>query len=385
MTITKLIMVLLIYFSLIGLTQSALLIVGSHGANYAAIQEAVDAASSGDVIEVQEGTYSENIVLNKALILRGIGHPIIDSKGNHSIITLSSNGIVVEGFIIINANDSGIKTNYNDNILIKDNIIRDNKGGIEVKNSDNASVIGNTIINNTNIGIYVQSSMLSLIDNNSIYNTVAGITLKSSNKNFIKNNIINNTQYGISLGYLTLSEAGRGGFSDANLLEGNLIENSKYGIHLDYSKGNNISSNKLTRNNYAIYAVSSENNTIRNNKYANNIQNESIDSRSRDDNTLNPYAFLLVFGVAFILANFILGIVAGIISGLIIKKMLKYSSIGLIGDAIIGIIGSILGFYGSLFYISFDPVIAGIVAAITTFILVLLAEILRRSGKSKAT
>ena len=36
------------------------------------IQKAIDAASPGDIIEIQSGTYNESINITKSLILRGI-------------------------------------------------------------------------------------------------------------------------------------------------------------------------------------------------------------------------------------------------------------------------------------------------------------------------
>jgi nitrous oxidase accessory protein NosD len=96
MTSTKLIIILLLYLSLTGLTQSALLTVGKEGANYTIIQEAIDAANPGDTIEVHGGIYIEHVNADKALVLRGIGYPVIDSNGNGSAVKLNENGIVLE-------------------------------------------------------------------------------------------------------------------------------------------------------------------------------------------------------------------------------------------------------------------------------------------------
>jgi nitrous oxidase accessory protein len=153
MNSSKLIMALLFYLSLTGLTQSTLLTVGKEGANYTIIQDAIEAANPGDVIEVRGGTYLEHVIVDKVLVLRGIGNPVIDSNGNGSAVVPTRNGIVLEGFALINANRAGIEINHNDNITIRNNIIRNNLDGISIDKSFNSSIIGNTISNNTNIGL----------------------------------------------------------------------------------------------------------------------------------------------------------------------------------------------------------------------------------------
>ncbi|MCJ7445701.1 MAG: hypothetical protein MUO26_14470, partial [Methanotrichaceae archaeon] len=163
----------------------------------------------------------------------------------------------------------------------------------------------------------------------------------------------------------------------------NQIEGNEYGIYLKYSEGNDISANRLINNNHGIYSKYSLNNTMRSNDYVNNIINESYDSQSRSDIWRpDPMAVFLVFGFVFILANIIFGIVLGIVSGLIIKKTLKYSSLSLISKAILGIIGSIMGFYGFMIFFSSNLIISFIAAAASSFILILLVEILRHTGRA---
>jgi len=67
------------------------------------IQDAVDAASAGDLIEVDSGYYCENINITVPMILRGRGSPVVDAGRKGSAITLSASGIAVEGFTAINS------------------------------------------------------------------------------------------------------------------------------------------------------------------------------------------------------------------------------------------------------------------------------------------
>ena len=64
----------------------------SGGAMYTSIQAAINDSSPGDEIHVDSGTYYENVVVNKQLILQGIdtgaGIPVVDAMGNGSAITI---------------------------------------------------------------------------------------------------------------------------------------------------------------------------------------------------------------------------------------------------------------------------------------------------------
>jgi pectin methylesterase-like acyl-CoA thioesterase len=71
------------------------------------IQAAIDRASPGDLIEVRNGTYFENIRVNKPLVLRGLdsgkGYPIIDGSGNGNTIEISARGVTIEDLIAVNS------------------------------------------------------------------------------------------------------------------------------------------------------------------------------------------------------------------------------------------------------------------------------------------
>ena len=120
--------------------QAAILTVGSNGSgNYTSIQNAIDAAASGDIIEVLSGTYQEHIFVNKKVQLlgkdTGAGLPLVDANGTGSAITIYADGAVLEGFNVTNSGHCGC-----------------GNAGIRIM-SDNNTVFGNVAYKD-NYGIY---------------------------------------------------------------------------------------------------------------------------------------------------------------------------------------------------------------------------------------
>jgi parallel beta-helix repeat protein len=234
----------------------------SGGADFTKIQDAINNATAGDTILVYSGTYYENVVVNKKLILRGIdngdGQPVVNAQSVASpairLSTLSGGGNTLEGFTVKNTTASIWWAN----------------AGIEVDSNNN--IIRNNNALNNSIGIYLAySSNNTLINNNATNGVILryfagfGIQLTSSSNNRLIGNNASNNGNGINLMI----------YSSNNTLSGNTINsNLLYGIILQYYSNNSIlSGNNVSNNNIrGAYIISSRNNTIYNN-YFNNALN----------------------------------------------------------------------------------------------------------------
>ena len=174
------------------------------GADYARIQDAVDAANDGDTVFVYSGTYYENLIVNKSIILRGEDRDatVIDGGGRGYVIYVLADSVNISTFSIRNAGSykyewAGIDI-YSDRNNISDNNISNNDHyGIYLKNSCSNVISGNNISNNGLCGIYFSSASNNTIIGNAIGpNNTCGMRawLHSNCNTFIGNNISNNDQ-----------------------------------------------------------------------------------------------------------------------------------------------------------------------------------------------
>ncbi len=169
----------------------------------------MDNSTSGDVITVKPGTYTENIKVTKDnLTIRSeSGNPedtIIKARSpSANVLLLRADNITINGFQIIGATESGYS-------------------GICLSSCNNCTIDINNLLDNS-YGIYVLSSKENTISNNTATNNGEyGIVLGSSTNNTLSGNTASNNSRGIHIGN-----------SDGNTLSGNTVrDNSVYGLYI---------------------------------------------------------------------------------------------------------------------------------------------------------
>lgn len=117
-----------------------------HGGCYKTIGAAVTAASAGDVIQVHEGTYNEEVTITKTLSLMAApwAHPVIDATNLPNGIwvngmSMAPNpgvaGVVISGFKVRHANYEGILLTNVTDVTIEDNEVTENDQSLDSTNS----------------------------------------------------------------------------------------------------------------------------------------------------------------------------------------------------------------------------------------------------------
>ena len=298
--------------------------------DYAKIQWAVDNASVGDTIIVRDGTYTENVDVNKRLTIQsenGSANCIVqaaDSKDHVFEVTVdyvNISGFTVKGAIHpLIPYRAGIKLGkaftYIGHCNISNNYILNNDNGIRLLYSSNNVISDNAILDNLGPGIYLVSKNEYYYSNNNTinYNIVAenqggGILLGSQAKNnTVYNNVVSdNSEVGISvLGGFNIINKNQVSGNDGNgvsvvslgyripeeffyawnntIINNVISNNSENGLYLDTVKHTNISCNLITVNQgHGIELFSrtpaffhfmvAEENIIKNNFISNNLKN----------------------------------------------------------------------------------------------------------------
>ncbi|MCD4846069.1 MAG: right-handed parallel beta-helix repeat-containing protein [Methanosarcinales archaeon] len=224
------------------------------------IQAAIDNAIKGEHVFVYNGTYTENVNINKQITLEGEGPDKVSvtAKSIYHVFTVNSDRVNISGFNIIGkkkdsdkfypGNDGIVVLNDHgsdiDHCIISNNNISYNWNGIQLWTSGNNTLMNNSVSNNWN-GVFLRSSSNNMLNNNSVSNNWNGVFLESSSNNMLMNN-----------DFLC-----------------NWI-----GLHLGTSGNNTLINNNVSNNTNGVYLRLSSNNIIYNN-YFNNIMNNVIGHR----------------------------------------------------------------------------------------------------------
>lgn len=144
------------------------------GSAFATVQDAVNAASAGDIIIVAAGTYVGDINLNKSVSLLGAGPDVSILSGaiggSGATIQISADNVVVDGFTITREGNNLADWNLALNTAgiaiqgtfaaaeIRNNHITGNRTGVDLNNTGtSAHFIHNNVIDNNRTGMILRN------------------------------------------------------------------------------------------------------------------------------------------------------------------------------------------------------------------------------------
>ena len=319
-------------------------------ANFTIIQDAVNVSIDGDTILVYNGTYVENVIVDKSLNLTGVSRPVVDGNLTNDTIVLSSSGNIVQGFNITGAGydishpwrtPAGIRIGYthwwysgglwhHTDSASTDNIIRDNDfynnrygiylvKGFLTGGSNHNLIAENNFYSNR---IKIEGASYNNITRNN-FSAESGVTFisiegkdyRSASYNEVDSNtfvrnysttsaFIDIESYASNNNISRNSLLGCGGIkvsSDGNIIVNNTIIGADYlppdndfGIHIGHSDDCVITNNTVEYKNRGIYIetyspyTSSGNITMRNNRLGNNTYNFFISPGEPNEWTGSP-------------------------------------------------------------------------------------------------
>jgi parallel beta-helix repeat protein len=249
---------------------------GSDGA-FTKIQDAINVANNGDTVFVYNGTYYENVVVNKTINLIGETRDstIIDGSGYGVHITVDF--VSISGFSIT---DSGIgilvNSNYN---IISDNNISDNINyGIHIELSTGNHISNNILSTNTRYSMFLEKSYDNVVENNVVDDGIViyGYYLEHWNTHSINtSNIVKGKPvyyWKNQTGGIVPANAGQVILANCTNVKvvNQKLTNGSVGIELGFSSENNVTANTALNIYDGIRLYYSHNNTITGNNFSNN-------------------------------------------------------------------------------------------------------------------
>ncbi|MFV0562976.1 nitrous oxide reductase family maturation protein NosD [Malaciobacter mytili] len=258
------------------------------------LQEAINKASEGSIIQLQKGEYYGNIVINKPLTIDGLDKSAkIVGDGKGTVITINSSNVTLKNLTIKGSGsshekiDSAILAQNVNNIKIKNNHIEDSLFGINFQKVNRSLIIDNFITSkNYDLGLRGDAIRLwyshdNQLLSNKIYKSRDFVIWYSSG-NVIEQNHGSYNRYSLHFMY-----AGR------NLVQNNLFEHSSVGIFFMYSSGTTAINNTI-KNSTGAFGVGigmkdSSNFTLIDNKIIYNARGIYIDQSPFQPNTTNIY------------------------------------------------------------------------------------------------
>lgn len=212
-----------------------------------ALQPVIDRAAAGDVIELQRGLYTANLLIAKPLTLRGIGKPTISGGLQGDTIRVTATDVTIEGLIVRDSGDSLKDQNAGIYIrpgahraVIRHNDLAYNLFGLWIEKADDVRVEHNLITGKREYGSSQRGNGVQL------YNT-QGARIIGNHISFVRDAL-----------YVDVSH-------DA-IFRGNRLHHSRYGTHYMNSYRNLWEDNDTYANRGGLALMEVRDQVVRNNR-----------------------------------------------------------------------------------------------------------------------
>lgn len=216
------------------------------------IKDAIAIAEDGDEIIIKSGIYKEHgvILINKSVLIRGVGNPIIDGENKETVFSIKADNFTIEGLTIINVGRSYTK----------------DFAAILVSRSNNFSIKNNTL-EKVFFGILIEKSHYGTIENNNVSSDAKdqassgnGIHLWHCSNMKVSNNTLQGLRDGIYFEFVKKS----------TVSDNRSFENLRYGLHFMFSNENEYFDNVFKKNGAGVAIMFSKFVKMYRNKFVEN-------------------------------------------------------------------------------------------------------------------
>ena len=262
--------------------------------DYSSIQQAIDGANPGDIIQVTSGTYFENLKIEKPLKLIGEGpdKTVISKTG--TVVSVNASDVEIRGFGVQDGT-YGIFLWYSKDVLLRNNNMSNNKWNFGIWGSSISDFIHNIDSSNMVDGKPMcywvnedgkhaskEAGYVALInctsvtaEDLSLTSNEQGVLLVNTKESIIRNVTMSGNDVGIDLR-----------MSSNNTVSMNsLVAINWLSIYLTSSNNNTFTANTIREGDYGISTKNSNGNTIYHNNFIDNkVQQYQLNSFNKWDN-----------------------------------------------------------------------------------------------------